>query len=272
MEYKMVAFSHIDKLRFAQAFFNYWFVKEKAVELGRLKSCRRLKAMDLTTVSSFDQSYIINNRLDKIKTVYVKEHYSNIKHMILQEPTISENCEVSVDARGGVIIRIEQKNKVILDVVRYNSNLPLDLLQPHFLLSDNGTSFRFNCESLQKRFINNAALVEDYVKILDWIRRYKNTILLIDRLHPKFPNLRAQLFWARRDGAKIEFTGVTNENCSVESILESAFIAIDSDGKVRRQQGKKVKPSLIPVTRTRQQILNDYVTNVIIPQRRSSTT
>lgn len=264
---------HFNKLRFAKAFLNYWWIKDKAVEQGRLKTCRRLKVMDLTTLSSPNNDFEINERLKKIRDTTLKEHYNNIKHIVKQD-SFFQNEEVvrniDADPRSGrvrvIFTRDQTIKNYVIRVLETSSNLPLEQVNPHFILGDGPSSFSFSWQGSRRYYREGSHLEEDYNSIDDWLRRAKNTIRLVERVAPKMSDLE-RLYGFRHYGrspAKIEFTGITPENCSVEDILKSAFVATGPNGTVRKQRGSKVTPKEVTPYRTRQEILNDYVSNVIL--------
>jgi len=260
---------YFKKLLFAKAFLNYWRTKAKAVEIGRLKSCRRLKVMDLSSISGQHDMTI---RLTKIANTTLKEHYTNLKYIILQDE-LFQNEEVVVSSSmnpqyGSVALTLSRDlatKMSIMKIVRENSNIQLEQLELNYITSSSYSSLVYTFPGTVSKLRECKHLEEDYIGVHNWIRRAKNTIDFINRIALKIENLEG-LYW-RAHSYKIEFMGITESNSSAEDILKSAFSITDPNGRVSRQRGYRVGAQDVPKKKTSQEIINDFVNNVILPSR-----
>lgn len=258
------------KSALAHSFITYWSVKAEALKLGRIKSCRRSKNMDLAVISQDWKQ--VKGVLLKINASINKEHAANLRF-------IFENSEILRDKEKYTTIHAG-KNEIKVfpsyDQEWYCTVIPM-ILNSNLIAAPAAKEFVFNSDYYRYPFIYKAANIQvgvgykalrkEYGEALSFIERVENTFNLTRRIAQVIPNIKSNVM-AINPGARIEFKGVSLNTTSAKDVLESAFVISNLDGeKEIICDGVVVKDSIVPVSRSRQEALNDYVQNVIVARR-----
>lgn len=254
--------STYDKHSLARVFFLFWTVKDKSLELGRIKSCRAPTDIKKFISGAGGSPQVL---VDKLSQKIYGEHYKNLK-CILDESGIAKSRWVDVvhpePRRGRFKIECtydQARKNNALRVLRLNSNLP-DNAKSLFLLGDGPSSFIFRFAARQNSF-TRSALINDCDSVADFIKKFENTMKLVGKVAPSIPDLHDFDYFAPNPlRCHIEFGRLPTENLTAESVLDCPF--------------KITEPSVVQPERvadgdgrSTQDRLQDYVQNVILARR-----
>lgn len=253
----------------SKAFMLYWWIKRKAVDVKRIKSCRAMKVMKPSTVDDIHVAAIV----EALEIAAFKEHAKNLKHILENTSYISDNfAEVSLDSRRGRIrlvcdYNLTKMNSALRFIYR-NSNIPQDRLKELFFVDGNNSSFSF--------YYSNQALADrmrnDYSSIAPFAQKVKDTVTLAERIYSYFGSSIEDYEWfaPSREDLSINFTGVDGNSFTVSDILNSEVV-ISIKGKENTVIPGESLPEAQRVRRlSAQDRLNQYIQNVIIPRRRDA--
>lgn len=263
------------KLGLARSFLNYWWVKDEAIKLGRLKSCRAMKIMRLDK-NPLTSTHGTKDRSAKIDSAVLREHYQNLKFIVETDKYIQDRSKftgVTLEFRKGRIIvncdRPQAIKNYVLKIISSASNLP-DIGRSAFLLGEGPTRFSFSYVGMRK-FSNAAQRLEaDYQEIKSFLEKLRNTIELANRIAPLIPNIENYYYFDRnKHPIRIEFTGVPREDITANQVLLSAVkIKGLPKGQKSSAPGVKIPTNQIPEQNTPQQELLRYVNREILSRRR----
>jgi hypothetical protein len=265
-----------DRMRIAKAHLNYWWVKDEAIKLGRLKTCRAMKAMKHWSLP-YESMEDVRVRASKVETKILREHYNNLKFIVENDDFISDRerfTGVALEYRRGQIIvncnRPQAVNNYVLRILDRGSNLPDDA-KKLLLLGDGPTRFSFSYVGMRK-FSNSAAnLEQDYVEIQRFLRKLRDTIGLANRVAPLIPNIENYYYFDRyKSPLRVEFMGIPRDGCVEEDIFKSALrvTGLPNDEENKYLPGRTLPEDQIPEQNTPQQALNRYVNTRILSRRR----
>lgn len=267
------------KIELGRAILNYWSLKQEAIRLGRIKRCRAPSTLtDLYNSSPNDET--IKSVAKKLTTVAKRETTSNIKYVMMQNPTIGNPeyfRKIKVNLRGGSIILTcsteqEQRNKV-LNLIQYHSNIYLRDFRRFFLLPGYDTLY-YSLYLPNNMFNQDSYSVENLIwentEITSFISKVENSIKLTERIYPYISDINNYYY----NRPRLEFLGVSN-NMTAQEVLESA-INVFYSGKTKVIEGVSLTneepKDIVEETRelTAQERLNDYIATVINPRRTSA--
>lgn len=259
----MTELSLYEKYTVARVFILFWTVKRKALEIGRIKSCRATKDMKIPDPKGIDQQF------SKFSQKIYKEHYSNLKHMFeesgLSKETQWVDAVVPEPRRGRFRVQCNasqsQKNQV-LRLITSSSNLAIEEARKHFLLADGSASFNYYFNTGRRNILNTESVKSDYDNMAAFVQNFKNTMQLVDIVSGKVPEDYKYQYYPR--GLRIEFEGISESSFSARDVLKARVKILGIDEPEIRTPAP-VSPAAD--TRTPQQRLNDYVQSVILARR-----
>ncbi|GAG19307.1 unnamed protein product, partial [marine sediment metagenome] len=76
-----------DKYFVSRSFLLYWWIKKRAIDLGRIKSCRAMKVMKPKTKEDIDVWKMIEN----VGTTVSREHAKNIKFILEENEYVKDS-------------------------------------------------------------------------------------------------------------------------------------------------------------------------------------
>ena len=269
----MSELSSYAKLSCAKAFLTYWWIKDYAVKIGRIKSCRKTKLMDLPDyIGNVD----VRTTLARFDEVISRDHMANIAHVVKKAFPCEPHDQISSVniGRGHVtaycsVLRLGQN--AIIPAINA-SNLRSTPACSNFILSDYTLSnfeFEFkHCKLLQGRDLS--VLREDYDRLNAWLKKIQNTFALIDRID----SIRStENYWYSTEVRlmNVDFTGISQNTMSVKDVLSSEVVMSSRrSSKTVTLNGTTTSRAPAPAPKSRQQMLNDYVNDVILPRRGSN--
>jgi len=271
---KLVLEDHLslrDQYFTSRSFLLYWWIKRKAIELGRIKSCRAMKVMKPKTKEEIN----VYNMVESVGTSVSREHAKNIKFILEDDEYIKDASfftEVNLETRRGrvkvVCSPTQAKANLCLKLIHKNSNVPSEALRANFLDESSTSFFCFYYTGFRSVASSIQNMRDDYGKIDGFVEKLKNTIALVNKVGPHIPNVDTYEWWMpNREDLKIDFTGVTDDDLSADAILKSEMVI-----SPRSQDSVTVPGNSIPAVQrvrrvTAQDRLNQYVQNVIMTRR-----
>lgn len=262
-----------DRYFASKAFLMYWWIKKKAVDIKRIKSCRAMKVMKPKNVDDLN----VDEMVDSIETSALKEHAKNLKFLLENNPYISGSqniIEVNAESRRGrvklICSAVQSRRNSALKIIYKNSNIPEEILKELFFVDSYSAFFLFHYSSAS---FNSSAtnMKDDYDKIDDFAKKLRNTIKLANKVYTYVPRVEDYEWYApSRDELKLEFTGVNHEEITADSILESEVVVSVEGSDSVVIPGETVPEEERTRRLTAQDRLNQYIQNVIIPRRRDA--
>lgn len=240
----------------------FWAAKAKAIEIGRLKSCRAAKDL------KFEAGQNVNYYNAKMGKKIATEHFRNFKTAVENSkirhlPQVSDLIYIA--HRGKVRVRFTHevsskfKHMKWLEVCSNLSSPDFDILDTLVLRSYRLT----NCVlEISLRDITHRQISGDIESIEQFIERLKNSFKLIDHIDNELARTNDNCYDEWTIGlTRMCFDKITSGPAILDSLLESRITTVSAS-----MPATVVSRDTTQDNRSVQQRLDEYISNIIVPR------